>query len=89
MIESVSQVNKWNADGRKSVLQDVKYLRSRIESLNIHEFDLLEEYIQMYFTQSRTELLQFIKQKASSELDYDQIKSLLSSCEILSKNDTK
>ncbi len=45
MIESVSQVNRWNSDGRKSVLQDVKYLRSRIESLQIHEFDLLEEYI--------------------------------------------
>jgi hypothetical protein len=60
LIESVSQVKKWNELGRRSVLQDVLYLRSRIEDEKvgkIKEFDLIEEYIQIYFTKSRPELL--------------------------------
>ena len=67
-------------------------MRSRIEEEKvgkIKEFDLIEEYIQIYFTASRAELLQFIKEKAQSELNYYQIKSLLASCEILAKNDSK
>jgi hypothetical protein len=50
IIESVSQVKKWNEYGRRSILQDVQYLRSRIEDEKVgkvKEFDLIEEFIKI------------------------------------------
>jgi len=65
IIESISQVNKWNKDGRLSLAIDIAYIRSKIDGVSlITEFNLLEEYVQIYFTTSRTELLQFVKEKA-------------------------
>ena len=65
IIESISQVNKWNNDGRLSFAKDIAYIRSKIDGGSlVTEFNLLEEYVQIYFTTSRTELLQFVKEKA-------------------------
>ncbi len=65
IIESISQVNKWNKDGRLSLAKDIAYIRSKIDGGSlVTEFNLLEEYVQIYFTTSRTELLQFVKEKA-------------------------